>query len=603
MPIQDEQGLVQSSELNRLPRWKIDYFEKIARALQVHTKGQLFSKVDTLFPNEHPDSKAHVLSSYEPITKGSIWKGINNILRIFSSSAFSINVGDELTKWLAEYEHEGHNLLNLFLHKWVHKAIAEDPNGLFVVYPPDYAEEKGFCPLQFIRSSLIRSKTENTIAFASEIDSEVQYEYVNTTTGTAVFLDPYLGGNLNSRDYTKPTYNERLEVKVIKEVVHLFTIDGFIIYKNNGGQKFETTIVNFAEPLSQLPVFPGGGPVVDTADQHLFESFVQGFVPFGNLALIQHRNHRAVDLQFSYPRMSELEIPCDYQGCNAGKITCLITGEHPDGRKDCPTCKGRAFITVQSPYKVYKQRYDPNDSNANEHLKTDPVKFYAPEVGIITYSKDAWKNYLRQAEEAIFVQQKVETGNVESAESKELDLDELYSWLLNISKVFYNNLRMVLQALEDYISRSPMKVNVEQPYSFAILTEGEAFVALNRILTSSAPILIKAERVENFVNKFVSKDSPINRALEVLKQYDELLFYSDSQVSSFKSANVISQEMYKKHVLGYPVFLRLYMKDKNIVFESDEAIIKQIDAEIAKLKIEVNGEAFRQGVLKAVEAA
>lgn len=604
MPINEEsvKTLVEASQLNLVPNWKKEFFEKIARELQVHTKGQLFEKVNTLYPNEHPDSKAHCLMSYEPITKGSIWKGINNILRIFSSSSFSINVGEELSKWLEEYEHDGYNLLNLFLHKWVHKAVAEDPNGLFVIYPPDYAEERGFCPLQWVRSSLIRSKTAEAIAFASEIDSEIEYKYDSTTTTSFVYNDPNLGGNLNAMNVTNPTYNQKLEIKVIKEVVHLFTKDGFIIYKNVKSSEFETTTVNFAEPLSQIPVFSGGGPIVYQADQNLFESFVQGFVPFGNLALIQHRNHRAVDLQFSYPRMSELEIPCAGKGCAAGKVHCSIDID-PSGFTNCPQCHGHGFITVTSPYKVYKQRYDPNDAGANEHLKTPPVQYFSPEVGILDYSKDSWKTYLRQAEEAIFVQQKVETGNVESAESKEIDLDELYAWLLNISKVFYNNLRIVLQSLEDYLSRSPMKVSVELPYSFAILTEGEAFVALNSILMSSAHVTIKANRVDNFVNKFVSKDSPVNRALEILKQYDELLYYSDSQISSYKAANIISAEMYKKHVLGYPVFLKLYLQDKNLVFESDEIVMKKIDAEIAKLKIDSTGEQFRQGVLKAVEAA
>jgi hypothetical protein len=63
---------------SKLPVWKVDYMAGICKNLQVHTKGLLFSKVDTLFPNEHPDSKAHCINTYEPITKGSIWKAMSN---------------------------------------------------------------------------------------------------------------------------------------------------------------------------------------------------------------------------------------------------------------------------------------------------------------------------------------------------------------------------------------------------------------------------------------------------------------------------------------------------------------------------------------------
>lgn len=603
MPIDQSKlpDLIKSSETQKLENWKRDYFEKVTKALQVHTKGQLFAKVDTLFPNEHPSSKAHCLATYEPITKSSIWKGINNILRIFSSSSFSINVGDELEKWLAEYEHDGHNLLNYFLQEWVHKAIAEDPNGLFVIYPPDWAAERGICPLQWVRSELIKSRSADggMVSFVSEFDSDVKYYYENVTTKREVFYDSTVDA-MNARTWTETTYNERLRIKVVREVVHMFTVDGFVIYNKLNGKNYDTTVVDFAEPISQLPIFPGGGAVADKADQLLFESFVHAFVPFGNLALLQHRNHRAVDLQFSYPRMMELQVPCDHAGCSAGRVKCKKSNTYPEGYMNCPKCGGAGFTTVQSPYKVYTPRYDPNDANENKHLQTDPVKFFSPDVGIIDYSKEAWKDYLKQAETAIFINQKVYTGQVQSAESKEIDLDDLYAWLLNISKVFYNNMRMLLQCLEEYISRTPATVSVERPYSFAILTEGEAFVALNNILLSKAPVFIKGNQVDNFVSKFVSRDSPVIRALAILKQYDPLLFYSIDEIQTFKGANVVTQEMYTRHVLAYPVLLKLYMQDKNFLNQDDATIIKQLDKEIAGLKIPAAGENFRQSVINQV---
>lgn len=603
MPIDQTKlpDLIKQSETKRLENWKRDYFEKITKALQVHTKGQLFTKVDTLFPNEHPDSKAHCLATYEPITKSSIWKGINNILRIFSSSSFSISVGDQLEKWLAEYEHDGHNLLNYFLQEWVQKAVAEDPNGLFVVYPPDWAADRGICPVQWVRSELIKARSADgkMVSFVSEFDSEVEYFYETLTTKRAVYYDDTVDA-MNARSWTETTYNERLRVKVVTETVHMFTQDGFVIYRKQNAKTYETTVVDFQAPLSQMPVFPGGGFVADKADQPLFESFVQAFVPFGNLSLLQHRNHRAVDLQFSYPRMMELQVPCDHQGCAAGKVKCKKSNAYPEGMMPCPSCKGRAFVTVQSPYKVYTPRYDPNDANENKHLQTDPVKFFSPDVGIINYSKDAWKDYLKMAETAIFVTQKVYTGQVQSAESKEIDLDDLYAWLLNVSKVFYNNVRQMLQSLEEYISRNPATVSVERPYSFAILTEGEAFLALNGILSSNAPVFIKGNQVDNFVSKFVSRDSPVIRALAILKQYDPLLFYSIDQIQTFKGSNVVTQEMYTRHVLAYPVLLKLYMQDKNFLDQDDATIVAQLDKEIAAFKIPAAGETFRQNILKQV---
>lgn len=566
--------LIKIVQEKKLPTWLTDYFEAIAKNLQVHTKGQLFTKVESVYPNENADSRAHCLATYEPITKSSIWKGINNLLRIFSNSSFTINVGDDLNEWLKEYEYDGHNLLNYFLEMWVHKGVAEDPNGLFVIYPPDYAEEKNICPVQFVRSELIRYVGPEQVAFISEHDSEVSFDVEECAHHREVFYDEKVKG-LNALTYTKTTYNKRLKIKVVKPVVHIVSKDGLLIY-NEGENKIDYKVVQFAEPLSVIPAFTAGGPLLDRSQLPIFESFVTNFIPFGNLSLLQHRNHRAVDLMFSYPRIGELETPCD---CQAGMK------KYGDKYEQCRDCNGSQFRTVQSAYKTYRRKYDPNDEGENAHLKVDPVSFYSPDVSIIDYSKNAWKDYLKMAEEAIFVQQRVQTGNVESAESKSIDREELYAWLLNISKVLYNNIRIVLQSLEDYIARSPIKVSVEKPYSFAILTEEEAFVALNILLNSDAPVFVKGNTVDNFVNKFVSKTSPVVRAYAILKQYDTLLFYSTKDVQTFKGANTISAEMWTKHILGYPVLLKLYEQDRTIFDKSNDEIMALIDTEIATFKI------------------
>lgn len=601
MPIPQEQitPLIKAAQTKRLPKWKREFYDKTCRQLQVHTKGQLFTKVDTLFPNEHPASKKHCINSYEPITKGSIWKGINNLSRIFSNSSFDVNVGDELHQWLRDYEHDGNNLVGYFLELWLHKAIAEDPNGLFVVYPPDWAEAHDMCPVQFVRSELIRSygRLEDGtkyIAFVSEHDSEVEYKLETCATKRYVYWDETVNKH-NAKSVTETTYNERLQVKIIKEVTHLLTADGLLVYKvqpNTTTVDFQ--VYNFEEPLSAPPYFYGGGVVADKADVPLYESFLGSFLPFGNLALLAHRNHQAVDLQFSYPRMSELETPC--MSCTDGKKKVKKTTDHPLGLKDCEVCSGSGFVTHQSPYKSYLRKYDPTDAGNNEHLKAKPVEFYTPDVGIVTYSKEEWRDYLKMAEQAIFIMQKVYTGNVQSAESKNIDLDELYAWLLNISKTFYGNLRCLLQFMEEYISRSPVTVSVNKPYSFAILTEEEAFVALTGILASEAPIFIKGNRVDDFVSRFVSKNSPINKALAVLKQFDPLLYYSTKDIQTFKGANTITQQMWTNHILGYPVMLKLYEQDHTLFDQETGQIIEQVTAGIAEFEVPTSSSTLGESI-------
>ena len=187
------------------------------------------------------------------------------------------------------------------------------------------------------------------------------------------------------------------------------------------------------------------------------------------------------------------------------------------------------------------------------------------------------------AEESIFVMQKVMTGQVQSAESKQNDREDQYAWLYNISKVFYDKLKNVLQVIEGYLNNTPIECSVETPMSFAILTETEAFESLNTIINSEAPVFVKAHQVENFVNKFVSKGSPIVKAINILKKIDPLLFYSNKDISTFKGNNIINSETWTNHIYAYPLLVSLYENDKNLFQQSDDKIISLIKNEINKL--------------------
>jgi hypothetical protein len=585
MDEQEIQRLVKLIQEAKMPEWWTKYASQLAYNLQVHTKGLMFDKITGLYPNEHPDSQKHCINSYESITKGSIWKAINNIIRVFNNSSYNIQISEKTKAIIDEYQDGEGSLFSQFLEDWIKNAIATDPNGLCVVYPLEYTDDlyRYVCWKDLIKVS------EDVLIFKSEKESESKIEIKDVEYAKEVFFDyEHLDGHPNVRYNSVRTYNRQLEKKYLNEVFHVFTKTHFIkFYKTDPGQKdFEYDYYKHPKELETLPYFENGGVEVE---QDIYESFIQAFVPFGNLALMSHRNHRAVDLMFSYPRMAEVQQPCD--NCyGKGQVECAT------GFETCKTCKGSKYVTIQSPYKTYRKVQDSFDTD-NKVFSTPAVEFYTPDTGILDYSKNQWKDYLSQAEEAVFVQQKTETGNVEAAKSKEIDREELYSWLANISKVLYGNLQMFLQYLENYVNASPIRVSVEKPYSFAILTEGEAFEALSSMLSSSVPVPIKANQIDTFVNKFISESSPVKRALQILRKYDLLLYYSNSDVMNIKGQGFVDQKMCQVHTLAYPVLMQMYELDKKIFDLEDEAIIKRLDTEIKKYDLTVD---LKESVLNKV---
>ncbi len=574
----DEQQIIEFIKLilnAKLPQWWKDYAGQIAYNLQVHTKGLMFDKVTGLYPHEHPDSQRHCIQSYESITKGSIWKAINNIIRVFNNSSYKIEVSDKAKELLQQYSDKEGSFFSEFLEDWIRYAVATDPNGICVVYPPDYSEDlyRYVC-----YNDLVMQPTDEVLIFVSQEESKKEYVYCDEQYAKEIFFDDTLDGHPNVRHHVIKTYNRRLEVKYINKVYHVFTKTHFVrIFKDDPGQQqWQYTIYPFDYEQDSLPYFENGGVEIE---YDVYESFVQSFVPFGNLALMSHRNQRATDLMYSYPRMSEVQSECDM--CNGqGQVQCATT-INPSGFQICQKCKGSKWISIQSPYKVYSKRQNSFDTDG-KIFSTPSVEFYTPPTGIIDYNNKQWQQYLAQAEEAVFVQQKIETGNVEAAKSKEIDREGLYSWLANISKVLYGNLKMFLQYTENYVNASPVTVAVEQPNSLAILTESEAFDALNIMLGSNAPVPIKANQIDNFVNKFISESSPVKRALHILKKFDLLLYYSNEDVMALKGQGTVSANMVQQHTLAYPVLIQMYELDKTLFDKEDEQIIVELQTEIDK---------------------
>jgi hypothetical protein len=581
----------------KLPEWQTKLFEKYRNEIKVHSRGELFFKLDTLFPNEHPSSKNHRVRAFESVTKGSFWKGVNNVQQIFQNSSYSVSASKNTVDYVSQVIFDEKNFFEHFLEQWCKNALANDPNSLMVVYPFEYVKEKGVKQLQFISSEHIKYRDNETVIFISESESETDYS-IQKSRVTEMFFDQSID-KPNYIETTKNTFAAVLECKIKKAVYHVFTEEGFYRFQQKEGTTDEYEVEYWLHKQKFLPIEVTGGR--DDGNT-LFESFFSVFCPFGNLALLQHSQHTAVNFTYSFPRMSEVEVPCPDKNCSDGIVPCEISNEHPLGRMNCKVCRGTGYTTNQSPYKVYRKRLEPNtmDENvARAVLNSDDVKFYTPETSILDYSKNEWKDYLEFAESAVYVSQKVKTGNVESEGSKEQDFKDRYNWLSSIAKSFYPKLRAMLQYIENYLNANPVTVAVEVPYSLAIIGEGEAFETLQGYLNSDIAVMIKANQVEAFVNKYISQSSPVRKAFSVLKRVDLLLFYNDLNITGWKASGIITAEQWATHVFAFPVLYRLYSSDKSILDLPEDAIQKKL--EDALVEYMPKKEDLKTNLLKTVE--
>jgi len=308
---------------------------------------------------------------------------------------------------------------------------------------------------------------------------------------------------------------------------------------------------------------------------YVSESPVSPFIPFGNISLLQHRAARSVENIFGYPRMSEIELPCD--NCHYGKEKCEITEENSSGERECSKCHGTGALSLQSIFKIYKRRLS-EDPAANNDI--DPVKFHTPDVGILEYISKSWKDTLRLGEDSIYVQQIVETGNIQTAKSREKQLEQMYSWLDRLSNFFYSSASKIINNLCLLNGRG--HVNIEKPISFAIMNELESFEYLNTIVNSNSPIFIKTVHIENFLKKYISSSNPIIRVVDILKKVDVFCFYSMEDLQKMSNSGVIDDKEWKIHAYAFPLLNQMYALNPELFLKEDDQILKELNGELKK---------------------
>lgn len=551
--------LLKIAENSDIPHYKEFYFKKMKKELQVHTKGRLFEKIYELFPNEDPEATSHVVNAYEPITTGSIWKGINNISRIIGNTAFNVTASETISEELDRTKYYQN-----YAQKWIDVTVASDPNAVAV-----WLQKNGRWEFEFIETCLIKSMTEDYIIFIDLENSKYTIELCKH----------------NDR-VTKLSASNNYSKKVIesftRDEYYSFTEESFIYlsksqlirFKRVKDSKLEFETIDFKNELKVRPyAFTGTAKVVEG----VYNSPVSPFIPFGNIALLQHRAFTNIERLFGYPRMSEVEMQCDGPNCFGGVVTCDKTDENPTGLKQCEVCKGTGSKSVQSLFKVYKRKLDPNNPGFNETGK--PVEFITPDVDILKYNKDSYKESLASAEESVYIQQRQQTGNVESWKTRELALTEMYAWIIRNANQFYINLEHHL-TIREQLEGGYDIVTVEKPMSYAVINELEAFEILDVILKSDSPQFIKHSQIEAFLGKYISKGNKIHKIVDVLVMVDPFAFYTTKDVDTLSSQNDILDSDRFTHAYAFPLLIQMSMKDSELLNDDIETIAKKLISEI-----------------------
>lgn len=539
-------------------------FKKIKKELLVHTKGTILEKIYKNFPNETEEAHIQVTNSYEPITKGAIWKGIDNISRIFASTAFNIKANE---KTLSELEEQ--RFYSEYTKDWIGTSVAADPNSVSV-----WIKQGGGLIHRIVESKFILHLDADSIAF---IDVE-KSEYEITLKQDSVFSHKGVGHSASvSTKYSclDATYAEDNYNFGKRRIIYISKAQ-YLSFQEIGSN-WELEGFDFSKELTIRPyAFTG----TEEINKGVFHSPVAPFIPWGNLTLLTFRGFINSHYLFAYPRLEEVDQKCT--NCESGQVSCTDCnrlGDQCDTCNstqlcDCNMCDGSGILSQQSLFNVYRKVIEEGvDSNY------DSVKFHAPDTSIFDYLKKVPMDYVREGEKSLYVQQDNEGGQAISAEAREKMLTGLYSWLGRIGGVFYDNLEHTIKVRQQ-LQGDFSEVKVEVPNSYAILSELEANKIISEITSSDSPSVIKNNQIKSLIGKYLSKGNHTPKMLKVLLTVDRFALYNKADFENISFSGDVLEEHRFYHAYAQSTLDKLLAEDPNLINQECDIISTKLKTEL-----------------------
>ena len=528
------------------PEHKEEWLE-VRDQMFVHTRGVVPEEMLLKRrPNEDPEVFQYRVDIYEPITNGSMNKAIDKLYRIFQAANFSIQVSEELNLYLADHRFYN-SYFYTYIQKYVVRKMIEDPNALLAWLP---VGEGLIDPTQKVDVEPVLIGSEQIIYLSDDVVTWIDDQHYSIVT--AAGKDQRTG-----------------------EIYHTLTNESYYQHKQygeKGDKRFEVVKI-YDHGLRVKPTIVLGGNI--TADYY-FDSFFSPFLPFGNEAIRQYSDWQGVMTTSAFPYREEQSQDCDFKGCRDG----VVYDNESDDYNNCPKCQGTGQILNRSPYGVFLRAKSNNALDQNED--TAPlVRFISPPVDIIKYSGEAWKDLLRQAEDALHLNF---VDEAQSGVAKSIDREDSYSFLTKISNnIFDEIIYKSLKYIEEYRNvNDPVDPNIVKPISFEMKNEDDLINEINQLQDKNAPVAFLVESTKDLARKRFSGNKSVARIVEILVAYDPIYHIKTADKAVLLASGVIKQADMIKSLFAYKTLTEILSFEGNDYLEKElTAIFADLDQKIA----------------------
>lgn len=509
-----------------------DFSVEQAFNMAVHVDGLSPGKLLEEFrPNEPIDIHNYRLDIWEPITKSWAKKIINVAKKIKMSGNWKVDhpkpenaipEGETLEDYTETNYPQFRSLSN-----WVFNVSMKqdfiDPNAVVVFMPIDEPREDTdfFKPFGRIYRS----------------DQVVDYDHDNYYT---ILLDE------KSRIKDKDDGNIYLVV-TSDQIIRITQIG------REGNKNIYEQEVLYEHNFGETPAFLLGGDYATDTFPFAYVSFISDVVPFWNKAIRQESDLDAQYVQHMYLERVELEVDCD-NNCYFDEQEGLHVVRVQDGECiTCHRCKGTGKIKGRSPYGVTSVKKDEMGVDRNQIFPG--VEYIDKPIDIVTKAEERVDSLITKGLATLNMEFLSKVPLNESGKSKEVDREEVSSWLSDVSDNIFDN---ILANSYKYVNmwryfilfngnKERLKDNlpiIHKPINFSVITDEIIAQQMNSFKNAGVSDETLSIMESDLIDKRFSSDIERKKLLKAVLDLDPMPSKTEEDKMTILANRGTTQENY-----------------------------------------------------------
>jgi hypothetical protein len=389
-------------------RYRHSYYHdavELAEELYIHADGEFPDDlISERRPAESEEIKNYRKKIFTPITKPVFTKVYNSLMKIRKSSDWMISFPTNIPAFIAEDEAPEKYLMKDFprngsITNWMFsvafKPYLIDANAVVLTMPINYEiqENEYFKPYPRIFTS------------AQVIDYKLNEFYL-------------------LQDAEELSYEEDDYYYTNGRRFFLIQPDVFQVFEEKNGKVSE--VFQFPNVLGYIPVRHMNGMVSEQGNHcTLYESRISGIVPMLNEAVREYSDLQAEIVQHIHSTMWAIQP----QQCGR----CKGVGEIPRENSApiaCPGCGGKGLL----PLNPFEHIVMPMPKAGENNAITPPIGYVQKQTEIARLQEERIRQHIYDALSAINMEFLAETPIAQSGVAKQVDREELYSFVHSIAE-------------------------------------------------------------------------------------------------------------------------------------------------------------------------